>query len=53
MGKIYGLLLLELQSLVFRLFKWFENNHIKANPGKSHILLNNKETEITWYYSRF
>ena len=35
----------ELQSLAFRLFKWFENNHMKANPGKSHILLSNKKTE--------
>ena len=24
----------ELQSLSFRLFKWFENNHMKANLGK-------------------
>ena len=35
----------ELQSLAFRLFKWFENNHMKANPGKSHFLLSNKKTE--------
>ena len=35
----------ELQSSAFRLFKWFENNHMKANPGKSHILLSNKKTE--------
>ena len=34
-----------LKSLAFRLFKWFENNHMKANPGKSHILLSNKKTE--------
>ena len=35
----------ELQSLVFRFFKWFENNHMKANPGKSHILLSKKKIE--------
>ena len=35
----------ELQSLAFRLFKWFENNHMKANPGKSHILRSNKKTK--------
>ena len=29
----------------FRLLKWFENNHMKAKPGKSHILLSNKKTE--------
>ena len=25
------------------MFKWFENNRMKANPGKSHILLSNKK----------
>ena len=35
----------EIQSLALRLLKWFENNHIKANPGKSHILLSNKKTQ--------
>ena len=37
--------ILELQLLAFRLFKWFESNHMKANPGKSHILLSNKKKE--------
>ena len=32
------------------MFKWFENNHIKANPGKSHILLSNKKTEKVKIY---
>ena len=35
----------ELQSLAFRLLNWIENNHMKANPRKSHILLSNKKTE--------
>ena len=35
----------ELQSLGFRLLKWFENKQMKANPGKSHILLSNNKTE--------
>ena len=35
----------KLQSLAFRLFKWFENNHMKVKLGKSHILLSNKKTE--------
>ena len=35
----------ELQSLAFRLLKCFENNHMKANPGESHIFLSNKKTE--------
>ena len=45
--------ILALQSLAFTLFKWFENNGIKANPGKSHILLRYKKTEkvkITMLY---
>ena len=37
--------ILELQSLAFTYFKWFEKNHMKANPAKSHILLRNKKTE--------
>ena len=36
---------MELQSLAFRLLKWFENNHMKGNPGKSHIFLSSKKTE--------
>ena len=38
-GKNIRVVISELESLVFRLFKWFENNDMKANPGKSHILL--------------
>ena len=43
--KIYGTVISESQSLAFRLFKWLGNNDIKANSGKSHILLSNKKTE--------
>ena len=44
-GENIRVVISELQSLAFRLFKRFENNHMKANPGKSHILLSNKKTE--------
>ena len=44
-GENKRVVISELQSLAFRLFKWFESNHMKANPGKSHILLSNKKTE--------
>ena len=30
---------LELHFSVTKPFRWFKNNHLKANPGKSHILL--------------
>ena len=30
---------LEVQASATKLFRWFKNNHLKANPGKSHILL--------------
>ena len=43
-GENIRLVISELQSLAFRLFKWFKNNHMKAKPGKSHILLSNKKT---------
>ena len=44
-GENVRVVISELQSLDVRLFKWFENNHMKANPGKSHILLSNKKPE--------
>ena len=28
---------LEVQASATKLFCWFKNNHLKANPGKSHI----------------
>ena len=44
-GENIRAIILELQSLAFRLFKWFENSHMKANPVRSHILLSNKKTK--------
>ena len=35
-----------LQTSATKLFCWFKNNHLKANPGKSHILLCFKKAEI-------
>ena len=32
-----------LESDSVRLFKWFSNNQMKANMGKCHLLLSNKE----------
>ena len=37
---------LELQVSATKLFRWFKNNNLKANPGKSHILLSSKKPEI-------
>ena len=37
---------LELQASATKLFLWFKNNHLKVNPGKSHILLSSKKLEI-------
>ena len=31
--------------MTFRLFKWFEDSHLKTIPGMSHILLCNEKTE--------
>ena len=44
-GENIRVVISELQSLAFRLFKWLQNNHMKANPRKSHILLINKKIE--------
>ena len=43
-GENVRVVISELQSLAFRFFKWFENNHMKTNLEKSHILLGNKKT---------
>ena len=37
---------LELQSSAIKLFCWFKNNHLKANSGKSHILLSYKKYHV-------
>ena len=37
---------LELQASATKLLCWFNNNHLKANPEKSHILLSSKKPEI-------
>ena len=37
---------LELQASATKLFRWFKNNHLKPNPGKSHIFLSSKKPEI-------
>ena len=33
----------ELQVPASKLFSWFKNKHLKANPGKSHFLLSTKK----------
>ena len=37
---------LEVQSSATKLFLWFKNDHLKANAGKSHILLSTNKLEI-------
>ena len=37
---------LKLQASATKLFRWFKNNHLKANSEKSHILLSSKKPEI-------
>ena len=37
---------LEIQASATNLFRWFKNNNLKANPGKSHILLSTNKPEI-------
>ena len=36
----------ELQVISTKVFNWFVNNHMKANPGKCHLLLSNKSPEV-------
>ena len=37
---------LEVQASATKLFRWFKNNHLKANSRKSHILLSINKLEI-------
>ena len=37
---------LEVQASATKLFRWFKNNHLKTNPGKSHILLSTNKLEL-------
>ena len=32
----------ELKRIANKIFRWFENNHVKVHPRKSHVLLYNK-----------
>ena len=41
---------LEVKASATKLFRWFKNNHFKANPGKSHILLSTNKPEIVSIY---
>ena len=36
----------ELQPVSTKVFNWFDNNHMKANPGKSHLLLSAKSPKL-------
>ena len=36
----------ELQDISSKVFNWFGNNHMKANPGKCHLLLSTKSPEV-------
>ena len=36
----------ELQGIPTKVFNWFCNNHMKANPGKCHLLLSTKSPEV-------
>ena len=47
---IHVVLTLPLLVLNYRLstyvFNWFDNNHLKANPGKCHLLRSTKSPEV-------
>ena len=41
-GDDISTVITKLQSISTKMFYWFESNHLKANPGKSHLLLSSK-----------
>ena len=38
-GTDISTVIFELQGMSIKVFNWFGNNHVKANPGKCHQLL--------------
>ena len=38
----------ELKDISTKVFNWFGNNHIKANPRKCHLLLSAKSPEVVY-----
>ena len=43
----------KLQITTNKLFTWFGNNHMKANPEKSHLLLNSKTSKKVYFGRAF
>ena len=41
--------LTQLQITASKLFTWFNNNHVKANPEKSHLLLSSKTLKKAYF----
>ena len=39
----------ELRITASKLFTWFDNNHMKANPQKSHLLLSSKTPKKAYF----
>ena len=39
----------ELQVTASKIFTWFNNNHIKVNPEKSHVLLSSKTQKKAYF----
>ena len=39
----------ELQKTPSKLFTWFNNSHMKANPEKSHLLLSSKTPKKAYF----
>ena len=36
----------ELQRIANKIFRWSESNHVKANPGKRHVLLSSNVQRV-------
>ena len=39
-------LICELQVTLTKVFNWFDNNHMKANPGKCHLLFSPETRQV-------
>ena len=45
-GTVISTAIPELQGMSTKVFNGFGNNHMKANPGKCHLLLSTKSREV-------
>ena len=47
--KIMSSLITKLHRIANKIFRWLENNHVKPNPGKSHVPLSSNTQRVVLF----